>query len=32
MGLETVIAALRIAVRTSLSVREDVRETGGQLH
>ena len=28
----TVIAALRVAVRTSLAVREDVREGGGQLH
>ena len=32
MSLDTVIAALRIAVGTSLAVREDVRETGGQLH
>jgi len=32
MALETVVAALRVAVRTSLAVREDVREGGGQLH
>ncbi len=32
MPLDTVIAALRIAVATALSVTEDVRETGGQLH
>jgi len=32
MGLDTLIAALRIAVATSIAVREDVRETGGQLH
>jgi pyroglutamyl-peptidase len=32
MALETVIAGLRVAVATTLSVREDVRETGGQLH
>ncbi|WP_443082955.1 pyroglutamyl-peptidase I [Variovorax sp. HW608] len=32
MSLESVIAALRIAVGTSLAVREDVREIGGQLH
>jgi len=32
MGLDTVVAALRIAVATSIAVREDVRETGGQLH
>ncbi|MGJ7508302.1 pyroglutamyl-peptidase I [Variovorax sp. GT1P44] len=32
MALETVVAALRIAIRTSLTVREDVREVGGQLH
>lgn len=32
MALETVIAALRIAVGTSLAVRGDVRETGGQLN
>lgn len=32
MALDTVIAALRIAVATSLAVREDVRETGGQLN
>ena len=31
MALDTVIAALRIAVATALVVREDVRETGGQL-
>jgi pyroglutamyl-peptidase len=32
MALDTVIAALRIAVGTSLAMREDVRETGGQLN
>ena len=32
MALETVIAGLRIAIATALSVREDVRESGGQLH
>jgi hypothetical protein len=30
--LDTVVAALRVAVETALSVREDVREMGGQLH
>jgi pyroglutamyl-peptidase len=32
MALETMVAALRLAVTTSLSVHEDARETGGQLH
>ncbi|MBB3179623.1 pyroglutamyl-peptidase [Variovorax sp. Sphag1AA] len=32
MSLDAVIAALRIAVATSVNVREDARETGGQLH
>ena len=32
MALETLVAGLRIAVATALSVREDVLETGGQLH
>jgi len=32
MALDTVVAGLRIAVATVLAVREDVRETGGQLH
>ncbi|MGO4392108.1 pyroglutamyl-peptidase I [Variovorax sp. M-6] len=32
MALETVVAGLRIAISTALSVREDVRESGGQLH
>lgn len=32
MSLDAVIAALRIAVATSIDVREDLRETGGQLH
>jgi pyroglutamyl-peptidase len=32
MSLDSVIAALRIAIGTSLAVREDVREIGGQLH
>jgi pyroglutamyl-peptidase len=31
MALETAVAALRIAVATALLVREDVRETGGQI-
>lgn len=32
MALDTVIAGLRTAIATALAVREDVRETGGQLH
>ena len=32
MALETLVAGLRIAVATALSVRDDVLETGGQLH
>lgn len=32
MAIETVVAGLRIAVATALAVREDVRESGGQLH
>ncbi|MDM0025817.1 pyroglutamyl-peptidase I [Variovorax saccharolyticus] len=32
MALDTVVAGLRIAITTALAVREDVRETGGQLH
>jgi pyroglutamyl-peptidase len=32
MALETMVAALRLAVTTALSVHEDARETGGQLH
>ena len=32
MALETLVAGLRIAIATALSVREDVLETGGQLH
>lgn len=32
MSLETLVAALRIAVATALAVRHDVAETGGQLH
>ena len=32
MALDTVVAGLRIAIATALAVREDVRETGGQLH
>lgn len=32
MALDTVIAGLRIAIGTALAVREDIRETGGQLH
>jgi len=31
MALDTVVAALRIALATALAVREDIRETGGQL-
>lgn len=31
MAVETVVAGLRLAVGTALAVREDVRETGGQL-
>ncbi|SEA78520.1 pyroglutamyl-peptidase [Variovorax sp. YR216] len=32
MSLDAVVAALRIAVATSMNLREDVRETGGRLH
>lgn len=32
MALETLVAGLRVAIATALSVREDVLETGGQLH
>lgn len=32
MALATVVAGLRIAIATALVVRDDVRETGGQLH
>jgi pyroglutamyl-peptidase len=32
LGLEALVAGLRIALRTSLWVREDIREQGGQLH
>jgi pyroglutamyl-peptidase len=32
MSLDVMIAALRIAVATALAVREDARESGGQLH
>jgi pyroglutamyl-peptidase len=32
MALDTVIGGLRIAIGTALAVREDLRETGGQLH
>ncbi len=32
MALQTMALALRIAVRTALTVREDVRESGGRLH
>lgn len=32
MALETVIASLRIAIGTSVALREDVRLVGGQLH
>lgn len=31
MAIDTIVAALRIALATALAVREDVRETGGQL-
>lgn len=32
MALETMVAGLRIAVRTACTVRQDLREAGGQLH
>ncbi len=32
MALDTLVEALRIAVKTALTVDEDVRESGGQLH
>jgi pyroglutamyl-peptidase len=32
MALTTMIDALRVAIRTALTVRDDVREIGGQLH
>lgn len=32
LSLDTLVAALRIAVGTALAVRDDVRETGGRLH
>lgn len=32
LALDSVVAALRIAVRTSLQVQQDVRESGGALH
>ena len=32
LALETVVAGLRIAVRTALTAREDIRESGGALH
>jgi pyroglutamyl-peptidase len=32
MALATMIEGLRVAVSTALSVREDLRESGGQLH
>ncbi|RYY85749.1 MAG: pyroglutamyl-peptidase I, partial [Comamonadaceae bacterium] len=32
LPLDTLVAALRIAVATALTVQDDVRETGGQLH
>lgn len=32
MALETQIEGLRVALRTALEVRADLRETGGQLH
>jgi len=32
MALATMVAALRVAIATSLAVGEDIRETGGQLH
>jgi pyroglutamyl-peptidase len=32
LPLDRLVAALRIAVATALTVRDDVRETGGQLH
>lgn len=32
MALDTVVKGLRLAIETALSVKHDVRETGGQLH
>ncbi|PLC05980.1 pyroglutamyl-peptidase I [Variovorax sp. RO1] len=32
MALETLVDALRITVKTALAVKQDVAETGGQLH
>ena len=32
MALATLVAGLRVAIATALAVREDLRETGGQLH
>lgn len=32
MALSTLVEALRVVVRTALTVRDDVREIGGQLH
>jgi len=32
MALETLVDALRITVKTALAVKQDVTETGGQLH
>ncbi|PBI87671.1 Pyrrolidone-carboxylate peptidase [Variovorax boronicumulans] len=32
MSLETLVDALRITVKTALAVKQDVAETGGQLH
>lgn len=32
MALATLVAGLRVAIATALAVREDIRETGGQLH
>jgi pyroglutamyl-peptidase len=32
MALATQVEAFRVAIRTALTVRDDVRETGGRLH
>jgi len=32
MALETQVEAFRVAIRTALLVRDDVRETAGRLH
>jgi pyroglutamyl-peptidase len=32
MALATQVEAFRVAIRTALTVRDDVRETAGRLH